>query len=50
MNWWLKSAWLASLLGIGGVFIWLLNDEFGRTIMAICTFAVFARRAWIFTQ
>jgi hypothetical protein len=50
MNWWLKSAWLAGLLAIGSGLILLLQDNLARIVMAGCTFAVFTRRAWIFTQ
>jgi hypothetical protein len=50
MNWWLKSAWLGALLFYGSVLIWILPAQFGRVVMAVCVFAVFARRAWIFTR
>jgi hypothetical protein len=50
MNWWLKSVWLAALLGIGCALIYTVPDVVGRIVMAVTVFAVFARRAWKFTH
>jgi hypothetical protein len=50
VSWWIKSAWLAAVLFIGCVMVYVFPDYFGRVVMAVCVFAIFTRRAWIFTR